>query len=70
MVQLNNIWKDRDIPLVLKIKLLKSLIGPVVIDGCGAWTLRKQESDKLRAAEMWFYRRQGDRDDAQEITAF
>ena len=57
MVQLNNIWKDRGIPLVLKIKLLKCLIWPVVIYGCEAWTLRKQETDKLRAAEMWFYRR-------------
>ena len=57
MVQLNNIWKDRGIPLFLKLKILKCLIWPVVLYGCEAWTLRKEESDKLKAAEMWFYRR-------------
>ena len=46
MVQLNNIWKDRGIPLFLELKILKCLIWPVVLYGCEAWTLRKEESDK------------------------
>ena len=57
MVQLNNIWKDRNIPNYLKISLLKCLIWPVVMYGCEAWTLKKPEEDRLQAAEMWFYRR-------------
>ena len=57
MVQLNNIWKDRGIPVKLKLKILRCLIWPVLLYGCEAWTLRKEESNKLRAAEMWLYRR-------------
>ena len=52
MVKRNNIWKDKGIPLALTIKLLKCLIWPVIMYGCEAWTLRKQESEKLKAAEM------------------
>ena len=57
MTQLNNIWKDRGIPNFLKINLLKCLIWPVVIYGCEAWTLKKEENRKINAAELWFYRR-------------
>ena len=52
MTELNNIWKDRSIPLQLKIKLLKCLIWPVVMYGCEAWTLRKADESRLEAAEM------------------
>ena len=57
MTELNNIWKDRNIPLQLKIRLLRCLIWPVVMYGCEAWTLRKADENRLEAAEMWFYRR-------------
>ena len=57
MVDLNNIWKDRGIPTKLKVQLLKSLIWPVMMYGCEAWTLRADELNKINAAELWFYRR-------------
>ena len=57
MVDLNNIWKDRGIPTKLKTQLLKSLIWPVMMYGCEAWTLRADELNKINAAELWFYRR-------------
>ena len=57
MVQLNNIWKDRSIPTDLKMNILKSLIWPVMLYGSEAWTLRQADKDRLKAAEMWFYRR-------------
>ena len=57
MVQLNNIWKDRGIPNVLKVNILKCLIWPVATYGCEAWTLKKDEEKKINAAELWFYRR-------------
>ena len=43
MLQLNNIWKGRGIPNHLKMSLLKCLVWPVVMYGCEAWTLRKEE---------------------------
>ena len=45
LVQLNNILKNKGIPLALKIKLLTCLIWPVVMYGCEAWALRKHESE-------------------------
>lgn len=57
MIELNNIWKDRGISLDLKLKILKCLIWPVITYGCEAWTLRKSETTKIQAAEMWLYRR-------------
>ena len=56
-MQLTNIWKDRGIPVTLKMKLLKCLIWPVMIYGCEAWTLKKADTKRIEAAEMWFYRR-------------
>ena len=56
-IQLNNIWKFRSIPKHLKVSILKCLIWPVVMYGCEAWTLRKEEENKIKAAEMWLYRR-------------
>ena len=47
MIDLNNIWKDRGIPTVLKIQLLKSLIWPVMMYGSEAWTLRSDEVNKI-----------------------
>ena len=46
MIQLNNIWKDRGIPIFLKIDILKCLIWPVVTYGCEAWTMKKEETAK------------------------
>ena len=56
MIQLKNIWKDRSIPINLKLRILKCLIFPVLMYGCEAWTLRNKEEERLKAAEMWLYR--------------
>ena len=57
LVQLNNIWKDRGIPVALKIAILKCLVWPVVLYGCEAWTLKQDDCNRIKSAEMWFYRR-------------
>ena len=57
MLELTNIWKDRDVPNKLKIKLMKTLVQTVIIYGAEGWTLRKSDGKKIRGAEMWFYRR-------------
>ena len=43
-------------PNSLKITILKCLVWPVVMYGCEAWTLRREEEKKLEAAEMYLYR--------------
>ena len=56
MIQLKNIWKERSIAINQTLKMSKCLILPVIMYGCEAWSLRKKEEDKLKAAEMWLYR--------------
>ena len=57
MIGLSNIWKDHSIPNKLKLELMKSLIWPVMIYGCEAWTMKKGDERRIQAAEMWLYRR-------------
>ncbi|GFS06155.1 endonuclease-reverse transcriptase [Elysia marginata] len=57
MIKLINVWKDHNIPIELKLKLLKCLIWPVMMYGCEAWSQKKDDDKRIEAAEMWFYRR-------------
>lgn len=55
--ELTNIWKDKSMPLKLKVKLVKVLIWPVLMYGCEGWTIRRLEENQINASEMWIYRR-------------
>jgi len=41
----------------LKKKMVKTLIWPVVLYGYETWTMRKEETIRLEAFEMWVWRR-------------
>ena len=56
MIDLDNIWKDKDLSISLKLKILKVLVWTTVMYGAEGWTLRQEEKKKIQAAEMWFYR--------------
>ena len=56
-IELVNVWKDKSVPLRLKVKLVKVLIWPVLMCGCEGWTIRKSEEKKINATEMWICRR-------------
>ena len=43
MTNLDNILKSRDITLPTKIRLVKAMVFPVVMNGCGSWTVKKAE---------------------------
>ena len=43
MTNLDSILKSRDITLPTKVRLVKSMVFPVVIYGCESWTLKKAE---------------------------
>ena len=47
MTNLNSILKSRDITLPTKVCLVKALIFPVVMYGCGNWTKRKLSAEEL-----------------------
>ena len=43
MTNLDSILKSRDITLPTKIHLVKAMVFPVVLYGCGSWTVKKAE---------------------------
>ena len=49
--------KSRDITLPTKVYLVKAMVFPVVMNGCGSWTIRKVEHWRIDALELWCWRR-------------
>ena len=43
MTNLDNILKRRDITLLTKVRPVKAMVFPVVMYGCGSWTIKKAE---------------------------
>ena len=57
MTNLDNIFKNRDITLPTKVRLVKAMVFPVVMYGCESWTIRKAEHWRINAFELWCWRR-------------
>ena len=57
MTNLDSILKSRDITLPTKVRLVKAMVFPVVMYGCGSWTVKKAEHQKIDAFELWCWRR-------------
>ena len=54
---LDSILKSRDIPLPTKVRLVKTMVFPVVMYGCESWTMKKAECQRIGAFEIWCWRR-------------
>ena len=52
-----NILTSRDITLPTKARLVKAMVFPVVMYGCENWTIKKAESRRIDAFELWCWRR-------------
>ena len=57
MTNLDSILKIRDITLLTKVHLVKAMVFPVVKYGCESWTIKKAESLRIDAFELWCWRR-------------
>ena len=57
MTNLDSILKSRDITLPTKVSLVKAMVFPVVMYGCESWTIKKAESQRINAFELWCWRR-------------
>ena len=64
MTVLDSILKSRDITLPTKVHLVKAMVFPVVMHECESvmhecesWTLKKAESQRIDAFELWWWRR-------------
>ena len=57
MINLDSIFKSRDITLPTKVRLVKDMVFPVVMYGCEIWTVKKAEHQTIDAFELWCWRR-------------
>ena len=56
MTNLDSIFKSRDITLPTKVRLVKAIAFPVVMYGCESWTVKKAESRRIDAFDLWCWR--------------
>ena len=56
MTNLDSMFKSRDITLPTKVHLVKAMVFPVVKYGCESWTIKKAESQRIDAFELWCWR--------------
>ena len=57
MTNLDSILTSRDITLSTKVRIVKTMVFPVIMYGCESWTIKKAEGRKIDAFELWCWRR-------------
>ena len=57
MTNLDSMLKSRDITLPTKVRLVKAMVFPVVMNGCESSTIKKAEHQRIDAFKMWYWRR-------------
>ena len=57
MARLEVIWRDSNITLKVKIKLMRSLVMSIFLYGCETWTLTAEIEKRIRAMELRCFRK-------------
>ena len=57
MKNLDSILKSTDITLSTKLCLVKAMVFPVIMYGCGNWTIKKSEHQIIDTFELWYWKR-------------
>ena len=57
MTSLAIILKSRDTTLSTEFYLVKAMVFPVAVYGCGTWTVKKAEHQGIDAFQLWCWRR-------------
>ena len=53
MTNLDRVFKSKDITLPTKVCIVKAMVFPEVMYGCESWTVKKAESQRIDAFELW-----------------
>ena len=56
MTNIDGLLKGKDITLPSKVRLVKAMVFPVVTYGCESWTIKKADSQRIDAFELWCWR--------------
>ena len=57
MTNLDSVLQSRAITLPTKAHLVKAIVFTVIMSGCESWTIKKAESQRIDAFELWCWRR-------------
>ena len=57
LTKLKAIWRDNDLSLVSKVKLMETLVTSIFLYACGSWTLTAELEKRMQASVMRCYRR-------------
>ena len=57
MTNLDSVLKSRDITLLTKVRIVKSMVFPGVMYRCESWTIKKAEHRRIDAFKLWCWRR-------------
>ena len=57
IINLDSIFKSRDITLPTKVRLVKAMVFPVVMYRYESWTVKKAECRRIDASDLWCWRR-------------
>ena len=52
MTKLDSILKIRDVTLLTKVHIVKTMVFPVVMCGCESWTIKKAEHQRTDVFEL------------------
>ena len=52
IINLDSIFKSKDVTLPTKVRLVKAMVFPVVMYGCESWTVKKAECRRIDAFEL------------------
>ena len=53
MTNIDSILKSRGITLLTKVCIVKAMVFQVVMYGCERWIIKKDESQRIDAFELW-----------------
>ena len=53
MTYLDTILKSKDITLLTKVRIVKAMVFPLVMYGCESCIMKKAESQRIDASELW-----------------
>ena len=57
MTNLASVLKSRGTTLPTKVRIVKSMVFPVVTYRCESWTVKKAERQRINAFNLWCWRR-------------
>ena len=57
IINLDSIFKSKNITLPTKVCLVKAMVFPVVMYGCKSWTVKKAKRRRIDVFELWCWRR-------------